>query len=93
MRAAVERRSVAALTRLHRMPRFVLPLLTAVLLVLALAAPGPVGLLAATPLLLLVAWLSYLSWPRLDLVGRLLRGVLVGLLLALVVTEVTAFTH
>lgn len=86
----VERRSVGPLTRLHRLPRFVLPVLMAALLVLALAVPGPVGLLAVAPLGLLVAWLTYLSWPRLDLAGRLLRAALLGLLLALVVAEVLA---
>ncbi len=83
----MERRSVAPLTRLHVLPRFVLPLVTAGLLVVALAVPGPVGLLAALPLVLLAAWLTYLSWPRLDLAGRVLRVVLLVLLLAVLVAQ------
>lgn len=83
----MERHSVGPLTRLHTLPRFVLPLLTAVLLILALALPGPVGLLAAAALLLLVTWLTFLSWPRLDAAGRVLRVALIGLLIAVVLGQ------
>ena len=90
LRGAVERRSVDVLTRLHRQPRFMLPLLTAVLLVGGLAAGGPLGALCLLPVLLVVGWLSYLSWPRLALPARLLRMVLLGLLVTLVTTEALA---
>lgn len=88
MRAEVERRSATPLVFLHRLPRAVLPIVLAALLVAGLAASGWV---AAIPLLLLavaLGWFAYLSWPSLDPMGRMMR-VLV-LVVVLVLTGVRA---
>lgn len=82
VRAEVERRSATPLVFLHRLPRAVLPIFLAALLVAGLVASGWV---AAIPLLILAAimgWLGYLSWPALDPVNRLLRVAALVILLA-----------
>ena len=80
-RRRVERASAPALLWLSRKPTFLLPVVTVVLLVVGLAAPAPVGVPVLLLLALVVAWLSYVSWPAVQGVQRLLRAVTVGLLL------------
>lgn len=73
--------SAPVLLWLSSKPLFLLPVATVLLLVVGLAAPravgGPVLLLLAA----LVGWLSYLSWPAVVGVQRVLRIVTVALLL------------
>ncbi|PRY02712.1 DUF6703 family protein [Allonocardiopsis opalescens] len=81
LRRAIERRSAAPLVYLHQAPRWLLPVaLTAVLLVGMLVA-GPLGALALVVLAAFIAWLCYLSWPRLTMGKRLVRLGLVALVL------------
>jgi hypothetical protein len=84
VRGEVERTSASALVWLSARPRFLVPLLTAVLLLGGLFAPPGIGV----PLLLLLAafigWLTYLSWPVIAGVQRLLRLSTIGLVLAAV---------
>ena len=89
VREAVEQRSVPVLRWLSARPRAVLPVTAAVLLLAGLTAPGAVALLPLALLCLLLAWLSYLSWPALDGRARVLRVavlLLVGVALASRVT-------
>ena len=90
VRGGVERRSAGILLWLTSRPKFFVPVLSAVLLVGGLFAPPAVG----APLLLLLAalvgWLSYLSWPVVTGVQRLLRLSTVGLILAAVAGKLTA---
>jgi len=58
----------------------VLPVLSVVLLVAGLAAPPVVGVPVMLLLIAVIAWLSYLSWPAVRGVQRLLRLGVVGLL-------------
>lgn len=81
VRAGIERRSATPLVFLHRLPRAVLPIVVAALLVAGLTASGWV---AAIPLLLLavaLGWFAYLSWPTLDPLGRMMRVLLLVVLL------------
>lgn len=79
----MERHSATPMVFLHGLPRWVLPIGLALLLASGMIMKGwP----AAIPLLLLTAflgWFGYLSWPALDLSGRLLRiaacAVLIGI--------------
>lgn len=84
LRGEVERTSAGALVWLSSRPRFFVPLLSAVLLLGGLFAPPGFGV----PLLLLLAafvgWLTYLSWPVIAGVQRLLRLSVLGLVLAAV---------
>ena len=84
-RGRAERASAPALLWLSSKPVFVLPVLTVVLLVVGLAAPVGIGVPVLLVLAALVGWLSYLSWPVVRGVQRLLRmGTLALLVLAAV---------
>jgi len=84
-RGRAERASAPALLWLSAKPAFVLPVLTVVLLVVGLAAPAVIGVPVLLLLAALVGWLSYLSWPVVQGVQRLLRlGTVVLLLVAVV---------
>lgn len=82
LRGRAERASAPALLWLSSKPTFLLPVLTVVLLVVGLAAPAAVGVPVLLLLAGLVGWLSYLSWPVVRGVQRVLRVVTVGMLLA-----------
>lgn len=80
-RTAVERVSAPILLRLHGLPRWLFPLLTAVLLVGGLMVPNAaIAAVLLSLLALLLGWLIALSWPLLSPLARLMRlAVLVGL--------------
>lgn len=80
VRGSVERASAPVLLWLSSKPVFLLPVLTVVLLVVGLAAPPAVGVPVLLLLAALVGVLSYLSWPVVQGVQRLLRVVTTGLL-------------
>ncbi len=73
LRTKVERRSAVLLVFLHRLPRWVPPVLAAGLLLLGLFAGGVAGGLILLVLAVPLGWLAYLSWPRLEPPLRLLR--------------------
>jgi hypothetical protein len=84
LRGEVERSSASALLWLSARPKFFVPVLSAVLLLGGLFAPPGIGV----PLLLLLAafvgWLSYLSWPVVSGIQRVVRLATLGLVLAAV---------
>lgn len=86
----MERLSAPALLWLSARPKVLLPVVTVVLLVVGLAAPVDVGVPVLLLLVLLICWLSYLSWPTIDRVPRLLRLATVGLLLVAALGRITA---
>ena len=77
----MERHSARILTRLTRAPRFVLPVLSAALLLAGLGLPPLAGLVFFVLLVALVGWLSYLSWPVTRPPARALRVVVLLLIL------------
>jgi hypothetical protein len=83
LREAVERNSAAPVVLLHRMPRWVLPVVVALLMLVGLVVRGPLGALSLLALAVFLGWFFYLSWPRLLLGDRLLRAAALALLLAL----------
>jgi hypothetical protein len=81
-RQAVERRSARSLLYLHQLPRWVPPVVLAVLLVVGLAVKGPAGAGALCALAAMLGWLAVLSWPRLTAAGRVGRLVTILVLIA-----------
>lgn len=84
LRGKVERASAPALLWLSARPRVVVPGLSATLLLAGLATPPALGVPLLLLLVLLVGWLSYLSWPVVVGVQRFLRLGTIGLVLAAV---------
>lgn len=72
-RRAVERRSAVPLLALRGVPRWTMPVAMAALLLVGLAAPRWIGVLALVSLATFLTWLCYLSWPALQARGRVLR--------------------
>ena len=87
MRSTIERASLPALTRLSRLPRVVPFLSMLVLLVVGALVGGVVGFVLMAIAALMVAWLLYLSWPRLTSSERMMRGAVVLLAVALAVVQ------
>ncbi len=79
MRREVERRSAPVLVWLSSRPRALLPLAVVALLIGGLAAPGAYALPLLALLVLLLAWLSYLSWPVLSPGARVLRAAVLAM--------------
>jgi hypothetical protein len=73
------------LVLLSRQPKLLLPVVSLVLLIAGLALPGTLGAACLVLLILLVGWLSYLSWPAVTGQARVVRVVTVALLVALAV--------
>ena len=90
LRRTVELRSAPVLLWFASRPRFLLPGLVVVLLVAGLAAPLAYGLPLLGVLLLLLVWLSYLSWPALDAHPRRLRVAVVAMVVLAAVQRVLA---
>jgi hypothetical protein len=72
--------SAPTLLRIHALPKFLVPGLIAVLMVLGLFLQAPYSGIALTIVSVFIGWLMYLSWPLLDPRSRLIR-VLVFLIL------------
>ena len=81
-RQAAERRSARPLLYLHQLPRWVPPVVLAVLLVVGLAVKGPGGAVALCAVAAVLGWLAALSWPRLTAGGRAGRLVTILVLVA-----------
>jgi hypothetical protein len=85
LRRTVEQRSAAPLAWLATRPRWIPFLLVLALLVGGLFAPPALGVPLLAVLLLLLGWLTFLSWPRLTPGARLARlGVLALVVVAVV---------
>ena len=65
------------------MPKLVVPLGTLVLVALGLFAPLSIALPALALVLFFFAWIAYLSWPVVSTGGKVLRGVMLGLVVAM----------
>jgi hypothetical protein len=48
-------------------------------MLVGLVAPLPIALAALGVIVLFVLWLAFLSWPVLDTRGKLMRGIMLGL--------------
>lgn len=84
VRGEVERTSAGLLLWLSARPRWFVPVLSAVLLLGGLFAPPGFGVPLLLLLVAFVGWLSYLSWPVVAGVQRVVRLAVIGLVLAAV---------
>lgn len=82
-RRAAERRSARPLMYLYQLPRWVPPVVLAMLLVVGLAAKGTVGAVALCAVAVVLGWLAAVSWPRLTAGGRAGRLLAIAVLLAI----------
>ena len=83
LRTAVERRSRVLLVALAGQPKWLLPVVSALLLAGVVLLPAAAALACLVVLLALVGWLGYLSWPVADGRGRAIRVASLLLLLVL----------
>ncbi|GAB3281123.1 hypothetical protein GCM10027589_08240 [Actinocorallia lasiicapitis] len=83
LREAVVRASAVPIVVLHRLPRWVLPVVVTLLMLVGMVVRGPWGAVSLFALTLFLGWFFYLSWPQLRPADRLLRAGAVVLLLAL----------
>ena len=89
-RATLEERSYPMLRRMHAMPRWLIVVLPAILLFVGLILTGPVAWVGGILLLILwafVAWLTALSWPALSNGQRFFRTLVVLAMLGLAVLK------
>ena len=89
LRAAIETVSQPLLLRIAALPRAVPFVVLLALLVIGVFVGGVVGVVCTALVALFVAWLMYLSWPRLTGVERLGRAAV--LLIAVALVAVQAF--
>jgi hypothetical protein len=83
--------SRALLVRLAGLPSYTVPGAMLVLMVVGLSAPLPLAVPALVIAGLFVLWLAYLSWTVIDAKGRLLRGVMIGLVVGALIGRITGF--
>lgn len=88
LRRAVEQRTAIPLAWLATRPRWLPFLVVLALLVGGLFAPPALGVALLGVLLLLLGWLTFLSWPRLPAGGRLARVAVLALVVLAVVQRV-----
>lgn len=88
----LQRISLPLLTRLSRMPKWLLVVALSVLFVFGMIQSGPLAWLGALILGLLTLfflWLLVLSWPAIPASGRLLRAIVVVALAGVTVLKAT----
>ena len=82
-RKRIEDASRPTLVRLSAMPKLLIPLGTLILVAIGLFGPLPVALLALALVFGFFLWIAYLSWPVVSTGGKVLRGVMLGLVIAM----------
>ena len=86
LRESFERASLPALTYISSLPRFV-PFLAILGLVIAgLLIPGW-GWVLIVLVVLLLAWIGALAWPRLSMTERMMRVAVVVMMAAIAITQ------
>ena len=88
LRKRVTDLSAPTLLRIHALPKFLVPGLIAVLMILGLFLPAPYSGIALTVVSIFIGWLMYLSWPLLDSKSRMIR-----LLVFLILVTATAINY
>jgi len=82
-RKQIENASRPTLLRLSALPKAVVPLGTLVLVALGLFMPLPIALPALALVFVFFLWIAYLSWPVVSTGGKVLRGIMLGLVVAM----------
>lgn len=86
LRESFERASLPAVTWLNGLPRFV-PFLAILVLVVAGIFLPPPGWLLIGVVVLVLAWILALAWPRLRFAEQLMRLAVIGLMVAVMLTQ------
>lgn len=89
--SALHERSRALLVRLSALPKLVIPAAMLACMLIGLTAPLPVALVALTIATAFVGWLAALSWPVLDVKGKFVRGLMLGLVVGSAVGRVNGW--
>ena len=89
VRSRIDHASLPLMTKLSRLPRLVPFLILLALLVAGVLISGQVGFVLMSLAAIFVAWVLYLSWPRLSGSERIMR--LAVLLLAVAMAVVQLF--
>lgn len=87
LRPRVEALSVRPLQALAGLPVWVPFVVVLVLMLAGSFLGGPVGVLLLAAPLVFLTWLLYLTWPRLSTAERAMRLAVLGLVVALAVTQ------
>ena len=87
LRHRIDQASLPLMTRLSSLPRAVPFLLMLALLVGGVLIGGTVGFLLMSVAVLFVAWVLYLSWPRLTSSERIMRFAVLLLAIAMAVVQ------
>ena len=86
-RQAVERFSARPLVFLAHLPKWVPMLVALGLLITGFLVPGLIGAAALLLVAIFLGWLGYMSWPRLNTAGRVMRVVAMVCMVALIVWQ------
>jgi hypothetical protein len=87
-RGRFEALSARPLVLMSRLPRWLVPVVLAILLVAGLAIYGPLGAILLLVLGLFLGWLVFVSWPALPATTRIIRVVVVLGILGVAVLQV-----
>ena len=82
LRKRVTDLSAPILLRIHGLPKFLVPGLIAVLMLLGLFLRAPYSGVALTAVSVFIGWLMYVSWPLLDSKSKLIRSLVFLILIA-----------
>ncbi len=74
---------------MNRLPRWLVPVVLAILLVAGLAISGPIGAMLLFLLGLFLGWLVFVSWPALPTTTRIIRLVVVVGIFGVAVLQAT----
>jgi hypothetical protein len=89
LRPSIERASLPLMARLSSLPRLVPFLILLALLVAGVVISGPVGFVLMGLAAVFVAWILYLSWPRLTSSERIMRSAVLLLAVAMALTQLS----
>jgi hypothetical protein len=87
LRPTIERASLPMITRISSLPKAVPFLIMLALLVAGVLIGGPVGFVLMGLAASFVAWILFLSWPRLTSSERIMRFAVLLLAIAMAVVQ------
>lgn len=88
-RTQVNRRSYGLLSRLHAMPRWIVPAFTVALVLAGMFSPPVIGGLCLLVVAAFLLWLAYLAWPELPRSGRFSRLLIIGIVAGVAIARMT----
>jgi len=86
-RQAVERASARPLFFLVHLPKWVPMVVALGLLITGFIVPGLLGAAALLLVAIFLGWLAYMSWPRINTSGRIMRVIAMACMVAIIVWQ------